>query len=225
MGSNGALTLSPLYCSDPMIMRLRSRTAKDSAKREMMLMVSYPVPPEVGKVGTNSPTFIQPVSERADGIKSFFQKQTGTSPAKKSIIPKSEIKDDKAGTTRGVKRERSADTKSDIKEEGQDRKRRRSSSSIIEGTREGEEEEIKTVIKDEEGKEDPEPGLGVDSNAPAPKDEKGNEKDKEETPKRKRGGHEIKVTRKPEEVKSDVSTAGKDATSTTVIQIYCDTSV
>lgn len=43
---------------------------------------SFPVPPEVGKIGNNSPTFIQPVSERSDGIKSFFQKQQ-PSPAKK----------------------------------------------------------------------------------------------------------------------------------------------
>ena len=42
---------------------------------------SYPVNPEVGKIGTNSPTYIQPVSERSDGIKSFFQKQA-PSPAK-----------------------------------------------------------------------------------------------------------------------------------------------
>ena len=40
---------------------------------------SFPVNPEVGKIGTQSPTYIQPVSERADGIKSFFSKQ---SPAK-----------------------------------------------------------------------------------------------------------------------------------------------
>lgn len=38
--------------------------------------------PEVGKIGKNSPTFIQPVSERSDGIKSFFNKQL-PSPAKK----------------------------------------------------------------------------------------------------------------------------------------------
>jgi len=33
------------------------------------------VPKEVGKVGTNSPTYIEPVSERKDGIASFFKKQ------------------------------------------------------------------------------------------------------------------------------------------------------
>lgn len=43
----------------------------------------YPVPPEVGKIGNNSPTFIEPVSQRSDGIKSFFQKQAA-SPAKGS---------------------------------------------------------------------------------------------------------------------------------------------
>ncbi|WWC96412.1 hypothetical protein V866_003280 [Kwoniella sp. B9012] len=42
---------------------------------------SYPVPNEVGKIGNNSPTFIQPVSERKDGIKSFFSKQQ-SSPVK-----------------------------------------------------------------------------------------------------------------------------------------------
>lgn len=42
---------------------------------------SFPVNPEVGKIGTNSPTYIQPVAERSDGIKSFFQKQH-PSPAK-----------------------------------------------------------------------------------------------------------------------------------------------
>ena len=59
---------------------------------------SFPVPPEVGKIGTNSPTYIQPVSERSDGIKSFFQKQSG-SPAKivkKETPDKPPVKDEKA---------------------------------------------------------------------------------------------------------------------------------
>jgi hypothetical protein len=41
----------------------------------------------VGRIGTNSPTYIQPVSERSDGIKSFFQKQQ-PSPAKKATMSK-----------------------------------------------------------------------------------------------------------------------------------------
>lgn len=33
---------------------------------------SYPVSPEVGKVGKESPTFIEPISERKDGIVAMF---------------------------------------------------------------------------------------------------------------------------------------------------------
>jgi len=36
----------------------------------------YQVPKEVGKVGTESPTFIEPVSNRKDGIQAMFMKQT-----------------------------------------------------------------------------------------------------------------------------------------------------
>ncbi|KAA1475767.1 DUF159 domain-containing protein [Dentipellis sp. KUC8613] len=35
----------------------------------------YPVPKEVGKVGTESPTFIEPISKRKDGIEAMFTKQ------------------------------------------------------------------------------------------------------------------------------------------------------
>jgi len=35
----------------------------------------YQVPKEVGKVGTDSPKFIEPVAERKDGIAAMFQKQ------------------------------------------------------------------------------------------------------------------------------------------------------
>lgn len=82
------------------------------------------MPPEVGKVGTNSPTFIQPVSQRADGIKSFFQKQvSAASPAKKASgisdasggVKKEVAKEEKPAGSRGVKRER-PDDKSDVKD-------------------------------------------------------------------------------------------------------------
>ncbi|KAG7087468.1 hypothetical protein E1B28_013433 [Marasmius oreades] len=39
----------------------------------------YQVPKEVGKVGTESPTFIQPVSQRKDGIEAMFSKQKSKS--------------------------------------------------------------------------------------------------------------------------------------------------
>jgi hypothetical protein len=36
---------------------------------------SYAVPTEVGKVGTESPTFIEPVQKRKDGIEAMFTRQ------------------------------------------------------------------------------------------------------------------------------------------------------
>lgn len=36
---------------------------------------SYQVPKEVGKVGTESSTFIEPISQRRDGIEAMFSKQ------------------------------------------------------------------------------------------------------------------------------------------------------
>lgn len=36
---------------------------------------SYQVPNEVGKIGTESPTFVQPVQDRKDGIQAMFAKQ------------------------------------------------------------------------------------------------------------------------------------------------------
>ncbi|KAF8966950.1 hypothetical protein BDZ97DRAFT_1806050 [Flammula alnicola] len=46
----------------------------------------YAVPKEVGKVGTESPTFIEPLATRRDGIKAMFSKQEQkSSPSKTSI--------------------------------------------------------------------------------------------------------------------------------------------
>jgi hypothetical protein len=39
------------------------------------LSCSYQVPKEVGKVGTESSTFIEPISNRKDGIQAMFSKQ------------------------------------------------------------------------------------------------------------------------------------------------------
>lgn len=36
---------------------------------------SYQVPKEIGKVGVESPTFIEPVARRKDGIQAMFAKQ------------------------------------------------------------------------------------------------------------------------------------------------------
>jgi hypothetical protein len=45
--------------------------------------ISYQVPKEVGKVGNESPSFIQPVKERKDGIQAMFQKQVQTAAKRK----------------------------------------------------------------------------------------------------------------------------------------------
>lgn len=42
------------------------------------MLHSYQVPKEVGKVGTESATFIEPVATRKDGIKAMFAKQATT---------------------------------------------------------------------------------------------------------------------------------------------------
>ncbi|KAJ7691117.1 hypothetical protein B0H17DRAFT_1011162 [Mycena rosella] len=42
----------------------------------------YQVPKEVGKVGTESPTYIEPVANRKDGIQAMFAKQKQASPKK-----------------------------------------------------------------------------------------------------------------------------------------------
>ena len=54
------------------------------------MSASYAVPPEVGKVGNESPTFIEPVSKRKDGIEAMFAKQDqrkSTSPLKSQFGP------------------------------------------------------------------------------------------------------------------------------------------
>jgi hypothetical protein len=94
----------------------------------------------VGKVGKESPTFIQPVSERSDGIKSFFNKQ---SPSKTKI--KAEPETTKSSTSTRPKES----VKDEIKEE-----------SKMKVDPEG--------IKSEITPKDEEEGLGDDSNAPNP---------------------------------------------------------
>ncbi|KJA22095.1 hypothetical protein HYPSUDRAFT_67198 [Hypholoma sublateritium FD-334 SS-4] len=91
----------------------------------------YAVPKEVGKVGTESPSFIQPISTRRDGIKAMFSKQEqASSPAKphdkgqkrklKSTLSSSgrtreELKaeTDEAGTSRRLKRPKLGGTDND----------------------------------------------------------------------------------------------------------------
>ncbi|KAI0727743.1 hypothetical protein C8Q72DRAFT_781057 [Fomitopsis betulina] len=59
-------------------------------------LTCYQVPKEVGKVGTESPTFILPIAGRKDGIQAMFAKQVASTPSQQS---------------QGVKRKRSASPK------------------------------------------------------------------------------------------------------------------
>ncbi|KIP09436.1 hypothetical protein PHLGIDRAFT_11961 [Phlebiopsis gigantea 11061_1 CR5-6] len=47
-------------------------------------LLCYQVPKEVGKVGNESPTFVQPISERKDGIQAMFSRQAQKPPASPS---------------------------------------------------------------------------------------------------------------------------------------------
>lgn len=76
----------------------------------MISAFSYQVPKEVGKVGTESPTFIQPVAERKDGIQAMFAKQARAahvqgSPSKRKLedsYEEKEIKREKEHPTKKV---------------------------------------------------------------------------------------------------------------------------
>ena len=140
---------------------------------------SFPVPPEVGKIGNNSPTFIQPVSERTDGIKSFFQKQQ-PSPNKKvegAMSPKHrQGKDEKPsiiGVAEGI--ETKIEDDDDEKGLGDD-------SNAPNPTAKAEE---KTSIEEEVGDKRK---LGEEAI--------GDEEELEQTKPEKRGGHQIKVIRR-----------------------------
>jgi hypothetical protein len=72
--SNGA----PLVL-DPVSLLTHTRTHAHAymyASAVGWLANSYAVPKEVGKVGTQSPTFIEPVKKRKDGIEAMFSRQT-----------------------------------------------------------------------------------------------------------------------------------------------------
>ncbi|RDB23522.1 hypothetical protein Hypma_009219 [Hypsizygus marmoreus] len=52
----------------------------------------YQVPKEVGKVGTESSTFIEPITSRKDGIQAMFSKQAKTSDSKHPAVKRSRSK-------------------------------------------------------------------------------------------------------------------------------------
>lgn len=58
------------------------------------------MPKEVGKVGSESPTFVQPVSERQDGIAAMFSKQLQT-----KTIPQPKMTKRKGSPTDNLRQE------------------------------------------------------------------------------------------------------------------------
>ncbi|TFK80769.1 DUF159-domain-containing protein [Polyporus arcularius HHB13444] len=74
-------------------------------------LVCYAVPKEVGKIGTDSPTFVEPIAERKDGIQAMFAKQTlkdtrtsaKSSPRKRSASPTND-KTDVKGEAQSAKK-------------------------------------------------------------------------------------------------------------------------
>lgn len=57
----------------------------------------YAVPVEVGKVGEESSTFIEPVSKRKDGIEAMFQKQKQKQALKDTEISKTDKSEERMG--------------------------------------------------------------------------------------------------------------------------------
>jgi hypothetical protein len=156
------------------------------------LVYSFPVPPEVGKIGTNSPTFIEPVSERSDGIKSFFTKQ---SPAKKGP----------AQTP--AKAESKPDTGSKAKSRAKELK-----SEIVDGDEEqdlGDDSNAPNPVKSEDEKPSLKREASEEISTPskrnrksAPKEEPIEVLDDEDAKKpssKRKGGHQTKVVRKTED--------------------------
>jgi hypothetical protein len=181
----------------------------------------------VGKVSNNSPTFIEPVSERSDGIKSFFQKQTPAKP-KADMKPSSSIKKDIKPKSESVassfikeetkpKLESIPPTPSSVKKEVKSERAIKSdpSSSKVE-------EGIESIITED----DKEPGLGDDSNAPNQSDQPSDIKPKKQgklhvepkvqdtkpatrtrAGKRKADDDEIQVVEEPQQRKAGHQTA------------------
>ncbi|KAA8903023.1 hypothetical protein FN846DRAFT_891278 [Sphaerosporella brunnea] len=62
----------------------------------------YPVSREVGKVGNDSPSFVEPIGERKDGIKSFFGMQNVKKEVKKEDEQKEQVKEEEKLGEKGV---------------------------------------------------------------------------------------------------------------------------
>ena len=71
---------------------------------KFIISASYAVPQEVGKVGNESPSFIEPISHRKDGIEAMFAKQK----QKKDASPRKLSQSSVGGQGSAEKRKRSS---------------------------------------------------------------------------------------------------------------------
>lgn len=170
------------------------------------------MPPEVGKIGTNSPTFIQPVSERTDGIKSFFSKQQSSSPAKSKLLSaKADLMAASKGVDRQVKAHFEMGLRSDIAGDVEENLGDDSNAPNPDDKREAKheddgdlsEEVIPTSASQEakplsQGKRKREKEADDDERNPGEIDEGVKEADR-------RGGHQIKVIRREDNSDKTVS--------------------
>ena len=161
--------------------------------------------PEVGKIGNNSPTFIEPVAERSDGIKSFFNKQQ-PSPAKKveePLSPPRSVKEEESHT-RPHKAEMKSEAEGiDTKVTEQDEEKGLGDDSNAPNP--GATEEEKPSIKGE--------ASGKRKRGPADVDVSNKEQEEEEMKPEKRGGHQTKVVRRTpsDDTNKAVSCLGREA--------------
>lgn len=66
-------------------------------------MSSYQVPKEVGKIGNESPTFIEPVATRKDGIQAMFAKQKQKATESSTLSHSQDLSHDLESNTQELK--------------------------------------------------------------------------------------------------------------------------
>lgn len=151
---------------------------------------SYPVVPEVGKIGKSDPSYILPVAERKDGIKSFFMKQSPAKPKANKADVKEEANPDVSEAKPAVK----PDAKFEVPGDG-DKPSAKQDMSADNANPEG------TAVKEEDDKPKPDE---EEAEPPTSQTSTGGGKRKREDEPR-RGGRQTKILRPPKEEPKDVS--------------------
>ncbi|KDR78411.1 hypothetical protein GALMADRAFT_245579 [Galerina marginata CBS 339.88] len=108
----------------------------------------YAVPKEVGKVGTESSTFIEPVTARKDGIQAMFSKQRQKSPEKPSPSPtKRKYEPSLSPVTSSAGQEDGSSRSKRLKTDVDEDTKRREHAKVRKESREGTSQNTKSKIK------------------------------------------------------------------------------